>query len=142
MSRFSGQTEWWWGDRQSIGNRYVGLSKRQTATSDQITAAQTITKSPHIDCGWTAVRFSERQVREQPEACIDLLRQVVSRLRGTSDELHCQVTPEQRWTQQEAVKMEKDLVREKRLHIQSFGMPDYRKDEVEEMLAAQVAVSI
>jgi hypothetical protein len=94
------------------------------------------------DCGWTAVRFSERQVREQPEACIDLLRQVVSRLRGTSDELHCQVTPEQRWTQQEAVKMEKDLVREKRLHIQSFGMPDYRKDEVEEMLAAQVAVSI
>lgn len=77
------------------------------------------------DCGWTAVRFSERQVREQPEACIDLLRQVVSRLRGTSDELHCQVTPEQRWTQQEAVKMEKDLVREKRLHIQSFGMPDY-----------------
>lgn len=94
------------------------------------------------DRGWTAVRFSERQVREQPEACIDLLRQVVLRLRGTSDELHCQVTPEQRWTQQEAVKMEKDLVREKRLHIQSFGMPDYRKDEVEEMLAAQVAVSI
>ena len=73
---------------------------------------------------------------------IDLLRQVVSRLRGTSDKLHCQVTPEQRWTQQEAVKMEKDLVREKRLHIQSFGMPEYRKDEVEEMLAAQVAVSI
>ena len=89
------------------------------------------------DCGWTAVRFSERQVREQPEACIDLLRQVVSRLRGTSDELHCQVTPEQRWTQQEAVKMEKDLVREKRLHIQSFGMPDYLEELVTSVKAGK-----
>ena len=77
------------------------------------------------DCGWTVVRFTERQVREQPEACVDLLQQIVARLRGTSDELRCRVTPEKRWTQREAVNMEKNLVREKYLQIQTFDCPDH-----------------
>ena len=77
------------------------------------------------DCGWTVVRFTERQVREQPEACVDLLQQVVSQLRGTSDELRFRVAPEKRWTQREAVNMEKNLVREKYLQIQTFDCPDH-----------------
>lgn len=78
------------------------------------------------DCGWTVVRFTERQVREQPEACIDLLKQVVARLRSTSEEtIRCNVTPEKRWTLWEAVEMEKNLVREKYLQIQTFDCPDH-----------------
>jgi hypothetical protein len=77
------------------------------------------------DCGWTVVRFTERQVREQPEACVELLQQVVARLRGTSEEIRCRVTPEKRWTQREAVEMEKNLVREKYLQIQTFDCPDH-----------------
>jgi len=77
------------------------------------------------DCGWTVVRFTERQVREQPEACVELLEQVVARLRDTSEEIRCNVTPEKRWTQREAVEMEKNLVREKYLQIQTFDCPDH-----------------
>lgn len=90
------------------------------------------------DCGWAVVRFSERQVREQPEACADLLRQVVSRLRSTPDELRCQVTPERQWTQQEAVVMEKDLVREKYLQIQTFDCPDHLPPLVHAIATTQV----
>ncbi|MBQ3734194.1 MAG: hypothetical protein II859_09570 [Bacteroidales bacterium] len=77
------------------------------------------------DCSWTVVRFTERQVREQPEGCVELLQQVVARLRGTSEKIRCNVTPEKRWTQREAVEMEKNLVREKYLQIQTFDCPDH-----------------
>ncbi len=89
------------------------------------------------DCGWTVVRFTERQVREQPEACVDLLQQIVTQLRGTSDELRCRVTPEKRWTQREAVNMEKNLVREKYLQIQTFDCPDHLPTLVHAIATAQ-----
>ncbi len=90
------------------------------------------------DCGWTVVRFTERQVREQSDACIDLLQQVVARLHGTSDEPQCQVSPEKRWTFKEAVEMERNLVREKYLGIQTFGQPDYL-DELRAAIAAEAS---
>ncbi len=82
------------------------------------------------DCGWTVVRFTERQVREQPNACVELLRRIVAVLKGGNGKLDGIVKPQKRWTQREAVTMERNLLREKYLHIQSFGMPDYLGDLV------------
>ena len=76
-------------------------------------------------CGWTVVRFTERQVREQTEACVQLLRLIVSKLKDDSTKMESTVEPEKRWTFRDAVAMERDLFREKYLGIQAFGEPDY-----------------
>jgi hypothetical protein len=76
-------------------------------------------------CGWTVVRFTERQVRTQPEACVKLLKSIINCLHDSSVELSNEVVPENRWTFKEAVEMERDLFREKYLGIQTFGCPDY-----------------
>lgn len=75
--------------------------------------------------GWTVVRFSERQVREQTQACVELLRRVIAAIRGEQFEYDGLVRPEKRWTQKEAVAMERELVREKYLSIQTFGQPEF-----------------
>ena len=77
------------------------------------------------DCGWTVVRFTERQVREQTDACVELLRRVAGRLKGESADMGSTVATEPRWTFKEAATKERDLVREKYLGIQTFGQPDY-----------------
>ena len=76
-------------------------------------------------CGWTVVRFTERQVRTQPDACIALLKSVIDCVEGSSEEPTIAVTPEDRWTFKKALAMERDLYREKYLGIQSFGCPSY-----------------
>lgn len=76
-------------------------------------------------CGWTVVRFTEHQVRTQPEACVEFLKSIVSCIQGISTELKNKVAPENRWTFKEAVELERNLFREKYLNIQSFGCPDY-----------------
>ena len=87
------------------------------------------------ECGWTVVRFTERQVRQQPDACVELLRRVVATLKGETVEIDGIVQPEKRWTQKEAVEMEKELSREKLLQIQSFGEPEFLP-ELREQVAA------
>jgi hypothetical protein len=79
-------------------------------------------------CGWTVVRFSEQQVRKEPEACLELVRTVVKKLRGDASEITTNVTPEKRWTFKEAVEMERNLVREKYLGIQTFGQPEHLQE--------------
>ena len=76
-------------------------------------------------CGWTVVRFTEHQVRTQPEACVQWLKSVINCLQDRSAALSNEVIPENRWTFKEAVGMERDLYREKYLEIQSFECPDY-----------------
>lgn len=76
-------------------------------------------------CGWTVVRFTERQVRTQPEACVQLLKNLINCLQDSSVEFSSGVVPEKRWTFKEAVEQERNLYREKYLGIQSFGCPDY-----------------
>ena len=71
------------------------------------------------------VRFTERQVREQTEACVQLLRLIVSKLKDDSTKMESTVEPEKRWTFRDAVAMERDLFREKYLGIQAFGEPDF-----------------
>ena len=87
------------------------------------------------ECGWTVVRFTERQVRQQPDACVELLRRVFATLKGETVEIGRVVQPEKRWTQKEAVEMEKELSREKLLQIQSFGQPEFLP-ELREQVAA------
>lgn len=79
-------------------------------------------------CGWAVVRFTERQVRKEPEACVELVRTVVRKWRGEVSEIATSVTPEKRWTFKEAVAMERDLVREKYLGVQTFGQPEYLQE--------------
>ena len=90
------------------------------------------------ECGWTVVRFTERQVRQQPDACVELLWRVVATLKGKTVELGGVVQPEKRWTQKEAVEMEKELSREKLLQIQSFGQPEFLP-ELREQVAANAS---
>jgi len=83
-------------------------------------------RDAYFNCnGWTVVRFTERQVRTQPDACVRLLKSVIDCIEGCSDKLDNAVTPESRWSYKEAVAMERDLIREKYLVIQSFGCPEY-----------------
>ena len=77
------------------------------------------------ECGWTVVRFTERQIRKAPEACMDFIRMVVNKLQDSSTNITSTVIPEKRWTFKEAVEMERNLIREKYLGIQSFGCPEY-----------------
>ena len=89
--------------------------------------------------GWTVVRFSERQVREYPQACVELLRRMVAALRGEKSDFDGIVPSEKRWTQKEAVAMERELVREKYLKIQTFGQPEYLpqvRQQVKSMVTA------
>ncbi len=76
-------------------------------------------------CGWTVVRFTERQIRTQPNACVKLLKSLINSLFGKGEEIVDDVVAENRWTFKEAVEMERDLIREKYLGIQSFSCPDY-----------------
>ena len=80
------------------------------------------------DCGWTVVRFTEQQVRKEPEACVEVVRLVVRRLQGDASEITTNVTPEKRWTFKEAIEMERNLVREKYLGIQTFGQPEHLQE--------------
>ena len=89
--------------------------------------------------GWTVVRFSERQVMEQTQGCVELLRGIVRDLRGEKCEYDGLVQPEKRWTQKEAVAMERELAREKYLKIQTFGQPEYLpqvREQVKAMTSA------
>ena len=89
--------------------------------------------------GWTVVRFSERQVMEQTQGCVELLRRIVRDLRGDKCEYDGLVRLEKRWTQKEAVAMERELVREKYLKIQTFGQPEYLpqvREQVKTMTSA------
>ena len=87
------------------------------------------------ECGWTVVRFTERQIRQQPDACVELLQRVVATLKGETVEINGVVQPEKRWTQKEAVEMEKELSREKLLQIQSFGQPEFLPELREQVVA-------
>lgn len=78
--------------------------------------------------GWTVVRFTERQVREHPQACVELLRRMVAALRGEKSDFDGIVPLEKCWTQKEAVAMERELVREKYLKIQTFGQPEHLQE--------------
>ena len=80
------------------------------------------------DCGWTVVRFTEQQVRKEPEACVEVVRLVVRRLQGDASEITTNVTPEKRWTFKEAIEMERNLLREKYLGIQTFGQPEHLQE--------------
>ena len=79
-------------------------------------------------CGWTVVRFTEQQVRKEPEACVELVRTVLRTLRGDASEITAIVTPEKRWTFKEAVERERNLVREKYLGVQTFGQPEHLQE--------------
>ena len=79
-------------------------------------------------CGWTVVRFTEQQVRKEPEACLEFVRTVVRKLRGDALEITTNVTFEKRWTFKEAVEMERNLLREKYLGVQTFGPPEHLQE--------------
>lgn len=77
------------------------------------------------ECGWTVVRFSERQIQTQSAACVQLLHLIVNKLKGDSSQWESPVVSEKRWTLREAVAMERDLSREKYLGIQAFVQPEF-----------------
>ena len=93
------------------------------------------------DCGWTVIRFTERQVRKEPEACVELIRMVVRKLQGDISDIPSNVPLEKRWTFKEAVEMERDLVREKYLGIQTFGQPEYLQELRQEIQRNSIAAS-
>ena len=93
------------------------------------------------ECGWTVVRFTERQVREQPDACLELIRMVIRKLKGDESAITSGVPLEKRWTFKEAVEMERELVREKYLGIQTFGQPECLPELREMIRANEVSAS-
>jgi hypothetical protein len=71
--------------------------------------------------GWIVVRFAERQVVSQPEACIGYLLRLVERLLGYplegSFEVGEDLIPVQRWTREQAIAMAVANERESYLNI-------------------------
>jgi len=73
------------------------------------------------ECGWIVIRFTERQVHEQPDKCLNYIRRVLNSIyNGTIAPTACPIMVPQ-WDYQQAIRWEKEFYREKYLGIEKFG---------------------
>ena len=85
--------------------------------------------------GWFVIRFSEKQIFEQPDNCISFIKNFLSELNNNSyDKLY--IEKEKCWSLSEAAMMEKEYVRENYLNIQNFNKPKYIDSVVDEVRAS------
>lgn len=79
------------------------------------------------DRGWMVIRFSERQIKEDPVGCCRFIYEIYNYITGISDP-NLQSIPviskEKMWTKAEADQMAKDRIREKYLGIAQFVRSD------------------
>lgn len=75
--------------------------------------------------GWTVLRFSEKQVHEQPKSCLKLVYQLLNEMDGAITMPQClatevNISPNDMWTKEQAERMEQNKEREKMLGIDKF----------------------
>lgn len=84
--------------------------------------------------GWTVLRFSEKQVHEQPKSCLKRVYQLLHEMDGSITMPQClatevNISPNDMWTKEQAERMEQDKEREKMLGIDKFIMSPERPNE-------------
>ena len=75
--------------------------------------------------GWTVLRFSEKQVHEQPKSCLKRVYQLLHEMDGSITMPQCLATEadifsNDMWTKEQAERMEQNKEREKMLGIDKF----------------------
>lgn len=102
-----------------IDEPYDGYSRIVTHT---VEGHDAIRDTFFKESGWVVVRFSEKQVHLQCDACIAILKQIIAAMRGEAIPPETPIIErENRWTRIQAIEWEKDLYREKYLGIQFFS---------------------
>lgn len=84
--------------------------------------------------GWTVLRFSEKQVHEQPKSCLKRVYQLLHEIDGSITIPQClatevDISPNDMWTKEQAERMEQNKEREKMLGIDKFIMSPERPNE-------------
>ena len=75
--------------------------------------------------GWTVLRFSEKQVHEQPKSCLKRVYQLLHEMDGSITMPQClateaDISSNDMWTKEQAERMEQNKEREKMLGIDKF----------------------
>lgn len=73
------------------------------------------------ESGWVVIRFSERQVHQQENECINYIKDVLNSIYSFCLEKSSNCVSEKQWNYQQAVCWEKEHYREKYLGIEKFG---------------------
>lgn len=66
-----------------------------------------------LGLNWGVIRFTEQQIIEEPQSCIALIQSVVDAISCKNNNFQSSVTPQKRWTYEEALLMANDNVRNK-----------------------------
>lgn len=102
-----------------IDEPYDGVSRQATHT---IGGGDAVRDSFFKESGWVVVRFTERQVHLSSEQCIRFLRGIVDAMRGQARPISPEVEHEPKWTNEQALRWEREHYRENYLGISSFHM--------------------
>jgi len=77
------------------------------------------------ESGWVVIRFTEKQIHQQEEACIAFISDVLNSIRSYSLEISSDCVIEEQWTYSQAIRWEKEHYREKYLDINRFSKRIY-----------------
>jgi len=70
-----------------------------------------------LDINWAIVRFSERQIVNEPHNCIETIKSVLSIMEGETNELNTYDLKDSVWSKEDAINMANNFEREKYLNI-------------------------
>ena len=102
-----------------IDEPYDGVSRQATHTIEGRDAVRDVFFK---ESGWVVVRFTERQVHLSNGQCIRFLRGIVDAMRGQARPVSPEVEHEPKWTNEQALRWEREHYRENYLGISSFHM--------------------
>jgi len=73
------------------------------------------------ESGWIVIRFTERQIHEQENECINFIENVLNSIYNNSENKKSNLVGELQWDYQQSIRWEKAYYREKYLGIVKFG---------------------
>ena len=73
------------------------------------------------ESGWVVIRFTEKQVHEQENECIDFIKDVLKSIYENREVRTSTLQDVAQWDSQQAIRWEKEFYREKYLGIDQFG---------------------
>ena len=102
-----------------IDEPYDGILRQATHTIEGCDAVRDVFFK---ESGWVVVRFTERQVHLSSGQCIRFLRGIVDAMRCQARPVRPEVEHEPKWTNEQALRWEREHYRENYLGISSFHM--------------------
>lgn len=102
-----------------IDEPYDGVLRQATHTIEGCDAVRDVFFK---ESGWVVVRFTERQVHLSSGQCIRFLRGIVDAMRCQARPVRPEVEHEPKWTNEQALRWEREHYRENYLGISSFHL--------------------